>query len=219
MPNMDVKKRTLLLGALLFLVFALAASRSASAQDNGIFRNGYEVPGACPQGRITQTVVSWRYDGIGRKSTNVTLADNIWGRSTANATPVPYPWMNFFAVFWAMPRHGYIAAEFDIAPWVPMWQYTLMTHGETIPGPATDMAISDQCGDFNPPGEWCARFGTLTGQRMGATKLPSAPIVAGCNLQPLGRYYINIRFTDPNAQDFYCGAVTCQTTVQNNHNP
>jgi hypothetical protein len=219
MPNMDVKKRTLLLGALLFLVFALAASRSASAQDNGIFRNGYEVPGACPQGRITQTVVSWRYDGIGRKLTDVTVADNIWGRSTANAPPIQYPWLNYYAVFWAMPRHGYIAARFDVPPWTLPTQWGMFTHGETLPGPATDMAISDQCGDFNPPEDWCLREGTVVAQRMGTYKQPEAPLFAGCELPIGGSYYINIRLTDPNVVHGQCSGAACQHTIQNNHTP
>jgi hypothetical protein len=190
----------------------------AANAGNGIFRDGFDPPGSCPQGRITHTVVSWRYDGIGRRGTDVMHAENIWGRSTATGPSVGYPWLNFFAVFWALPRHGYVAAVFDIPSDIPPGQWGMFTHGETIPGPATDMAISDWCGDFNPPEPDCVRRNTGTGHRMGTHAVrPGGPIVA-CPLEASGSYYVNIRFTDPNAQDFYCGPQTCQTTVQHNRN-
>lgn len=213
MNNMDVLKGTLLAGALAYSAFA-------NSESNGIFRNGYEEPGYCPAGRITHTTVSWRYDGIGRRLVDVTKADEIWGRHTASAPTVPYPWMNYFAVFWQLPRNGYVSAQFTIPPWVPTWQWSKMTHGETLPGPETDIAYSDWCGDFNPPEPHCATFGTRTGQGLGTYKLPDAPVLTACNLNPGGTYYVNFRFTDPNAVDLtYCGTSWCRTTVNNNHTP
>jgi hypothetical protein len=212
MNNMDVLKGTLLVGALAYSAFA-------SADPNGIFRNGYDPVGSCPQGRITQTVVSWRYDGIGRKVTDVTKAENIWGRSTATAIPVPYPWLNYYAIFWAMPRHGYIAAEFTVPPWTPSVQWGIFTHGESLPGPETDMAISTECGDFNPPEPFCLKTNTAVAQRMGQHKLPNAALVAGCELEVGGTYYINIRLTDPNVIHGQCSGAACQHTVQSNHTP
>ena len=186
---------------------------------NGIMRDGFEPEGWCPAGRVTQTVVSWRYDGIGRRGTDVTLADNIWGRSTASGPSVGYPWLNYYAIFWAMPRHGYIAARFDVPPWALPTQWGMFTHGETLPGPATDMAISDRCGDFNPPEDWCLREGTVVAQRMGTYKQPEAPLFAGCELPIGGSYYINIRLTDPNVVHGQCSGAACQHTIQNNHTP
>lgn len=209
---MDVLKGALIAGALLCSPFA-------NSESNGIFRNGYEEPGACPQGRVTQTVVSWRYDGIGRKVTDVTSADNIWGRSTANAIPIPYPWLNYYVIFWAQPRHSYIAAQFTVPPWTPPIQSGLFTHGESLPGPATDMAISDQCGDFNPPEDWCLRTDTVIAQRMGAHKLPESSVFAACQLEVGGTYYVNIRLTDPNVVHGQCSGAACQHTVQSNHTP
>lgn len=198
-------------------MFGLAAL--AHAQTNGIMRDGFEPEGWCPSGRVTQTVMSWRYDGIGRALTDVRFADNIWGKTTASGVPLPYPWMNYFAIFWQLPRSGYVAAQFDLAPWVPLWQYNTFWHGETSGGPHTDLAISDRCGDFNPAEEWCAKFDTYTGHMMVRGMLPESPALVGCVMQPLGRYYVNVRFSDPTEDHFDCGHAVCRTTIQNNRNP
>lgn len=209
-------------GDLLLPVFVaivgLAGIHGIANAGNGIMRDGFEPEGWCPAGRVTHTVVSWRYDGIGRRGTDVTLAENIWGRSTASGPSVGYPWLNFFAVFWALPRHGYVAAAFDVPEDVAPTQWGMFTHGETLPGPATDMAISDWCGDFSPPEPECVRRATGTGQRMGTHRLPDAEILVACTLRPGERRYINVRISDPLVDDFYCGAQTCQTTVQHNRN-
>jgi hypothetical protein len=209
---------------ILAIALALAAgvlglASSATAQTNGIMRDAFEVPGYCPPGRVAHTTVSWRYDGIGRRAIDVTRAEALWGRWDAGQTPVDYPWLNVFAILWQFPRHGYLGAEFDIAPWVLSWQYNRMTHGETLPGPWTDISVSDWCGDFNPPDPWCMTDATYTGQSMGVYKLPEAPVFAGCTLQPLGTYYLNLRFTFPDVEHWDCGSSACTTTIQNNRNP
>ena len=112
-----------------------------------------------------------------------------------------------------------MAAEFQVMPWVPLWQWSMFTHGETSGGPWADIAVSDRCGDFNPPEPWCATYATYTGQGMGRYKLPEAPVLAGCQLEHLGTYYVNLRFTYPDADHWDCNASACRLTVQNNHTP
>lgn len=197
-------------------LFLLCAAGAAHAESNAIFLDDFESPGACPAGRIHSTVVSWRYDGIGRTNTDVTLAENIWGRAAAGVPSVPFPWLNFYAIFWSMPRTGYIAAEFTVPTDLQGTTWGMFTHGETLPGPQTDMAVSTRCGDFNPPEEFCRRADTRAGQRMGTWRVGAAGPIAACELAAGRTYYLNIRFSDPAVQDFYCNGSTCQTTVQHN---
>jgi hypothetical protein len=198
------------------LALFLCLAGSAHAQENPIYFDGYDKPGACPAGRIESTMVSWRYDGIGRRVIDATQAENIWGRAYAGGPTIGFPWMNVFAIFWSFPRNGYIAARFEVPMDTPSWAWGMFTHGETIPGPATDMAISPRCGDFNPPGQFCQARGTRIGQRMGTWGMPGFPGVS-CKLQPGQAYYLNIRLSDPTVEDYFCNTGACQTTVQHNH--
>ena len=161
-------------------------------------------------------MMSWRYDGIGRVVSDVTMAENIWGRAYAGAPTVPFPWLNYFAVFWSFPRSGYVAAQFTVPEDLQATAWGVFTHGETLPGPETDMAISRQCGDFNPPEEFCQRRGTRAGQRMGLWRTPMGTMAA-CELEPGQTYYVNIRLSDPDAENFFCNSQACKTTVQTNH--
>jgi hypothetical protein len=212
MNNMDVLKGTLLAGALAYSAFA-------NSESNGIFRNGYDPVGSCPQGRATMTVVSWKYNGSGRRNIDVTLADNIWGRWDAGQTPVTPPWLNVFALFWALPRHSYVAAEFTLPDNLPLNQWGLFGHGATSGGPPIDVTISDECGDFNPPELFCALRDIPPGQNAPAWKLPGYPGIALCTLEPGGTYYINIRVSDPNVVHPDCSGAACKINVQNNHTP
>lgn len=205
-----------LLTGLLGLALPSAAQAQTQPLANGIYFDGYDSQGDCPRGRIESTMMSWRYDGIGRRIVDVTQAENIWGRAHAGGATVPFPWMNVFAVFWSLPRHGYVAARFEVPMDMPAWAWGMFTHGETLPGPATDMAISPRCGDFNPSGLFCQMRSTGVGQRMGVWGMPGFPGVA-CKLVPGQTYYINIRLSDPEVEDYFCNAGACQTTVQHNH--
>ena len=187
-------------------------------ETNGIHFDGFDQSGSCPTGRIGSTMMSWRYDGIGRVLTDVTRAENIWGRAYAGAPTVPFPWLNYYAIFWSFPRTGYVAAQFIVPTDLPAASWGMYTHGETIAGPATDMAISKRCGDFRPAEEYCHRYGTHAGQRMGLWQMPGG-MVAGCELEPGQTYYVNIRLTDPEVDHSLCNHLACQTTVQHNHTP
>ena len=159
----------------------LCAAGAAHAESNAVFLGSFEPAGSCPAGRIESTMMSWRYDGIGRRIVDVTRAENIWGRGNAGAPTVPFPWMNVFSLFWSFPRNGYVAAQFDVPLDVPSWSFGMFTHGETIPGPATDMAISARCGDFNPAHEYCQ----MRGKRAGHQESHRQCLLNAARLHPL----------------------------------
>jgi len=196
-----------------------AAACPVAHADNGIMRDNFELAGSCPGGRVEQTVVAWRYDGAGRRTIDVTLADNLWGRGDSNGTPVAFPWMQSFIVLWGMPRDGYIAAAFDVPLGSNVLTWGKFTHGETLPGPPTDMAISEWCGDFNPPEPGCSFHGTSAGQSMSIYKRTGAAINVACVVEPGKFYYANIRITDPDVVNGSCNTQVCRTSIQNNHVP
>jgi hypothetical protein len=118
-----------------------------------------------------------------------------------------------------MPRDGYIAAAFDVPLENNVITWGKFTHGETLPGPATDMAISEWCGDFNPPEPGCSFRGTTGGQGMSVYKRTAAAINVACVVEPGKVYYANIRITDPDVVNGSCAALACKTTIQHNHTP
>lgn len=178
-------------------------------------------PTSCPAGRIVSTVLSLRYDGIGRKSMDVTKADNILGYNDWSGPRAEFPWKQGYTIFWGIPRTpgAYIAAEFVVPNNTPTNQWGKLYNTETIPGPGTDWALSKQCGDFSPAAQYCASSNVITGRLYGNYKVPGAPIAAACELRPGERWYMMFRLSNPSAGGQNCNATTCQVGVQNNHNP
>jgi hypothetical protein len=202
-----------------WLPLALLPAFMAVQASNGIFRNGFELPGYCPSGRVTSTVVSWRYDGNGRRLMDVTNGDNVWGRWEATQPAIGFPWHNVFALFWALPRAGYVAAGLKTPTDLTLSAYGILNHGATSGGPPIDMAISDWCGDFNPPGAWCSASNVGTGQNIIAWKFPEFTGPALCELQPGMSYFLNLRVHDPAIVHDDCGGSACRLNIQNNRNP
>lgn len=200
-------------------VVGLAGIHGIANAGNGIMRNGFDPPGSCPQGRVASTVVSWRYDGIGRRLIVVTSGDDIWGRWNASAPAIGFPWENVFALLWALPRNGYVAAGLRVPIDLPPLSWGVLNHGATSGGPPIDVSISDWCGDFNPPEPWCSSFDVGTGATIIAWKMPAYPGPALCALVPDSAYYVNIRISDPDVIHDDCSNSACRINVQNNHTP
>lgn len=178
-------------------------------------------PTSCPAGRINTTVLSLRYDGFGRKLMDVTKADNILGYNDWTQALQLFPWKQNYTIFWGFPRTAgaYVAGEFVVPTTTPVNQWGRLQNLETIPGPGTDWALSQQCGDFSPAAQYCATANVFGGRPYGTYKLPNAPVTAGCTLRPGERWYMMFRLHNPAAGGHNCTATTCQFGVQNNHNP
>lgn len=176
-------------------------------------------PTSCPAGRYTSGRVAYNYTLTNYRQTDLTKADNIWGRNSGAGGQVGMPWLNYFAVFTHFPKTGYIAAEFTVPHGMPAVQWGMFSHGETLPGPNLTMAISERCGDFSPATALCLRDNIGPGALLSRWKVPTATGVAACPVTPGRTYYVNIKMTAPPAAHNDCTGATCKVTVQHNHTP
>lgn len=152
---------------------------------------------------------------------DVTQADNIFGYNNWTDARLAFPWKQNYTLFWGFPRTvgSYIAAEFVVPASTPPNQWGRLQNLETIPGPGTDWALSQRCGDFSPAAQYCAASNVITGRAYGNYKLPGASVVAACTIRPGERWYLMFRLHNPAAGGQNCNGTTCQFGVQNNHNP
>jgi len=186
--------------------------------ETSLFRDGFDVEAACPAGRVITTKLAHRYDIADATVRNVTNADNIFGTFTDPNNPTAFPWDQGYTVFVAVRRAEYVSAAFVVPADTPANQHGVIYKAETVPGPQNIVSISHRCGDFAPEAPNCAALSGGPGQAILAYKMAGS-IGAGCELEPGGRYYLNIELADPDAVDQWCGPVTCRYTLQNNHTP
>ena len=176
---------------------------------------------SCPAGRQTVADVCYSYS-LGSScanGTDVTRFETIWGRAAPAETPVPFPGRQYFAVFKNMQKTGYIAAKFTVPlTGLPANQWGQFSHGETLPGPNLTMAVSSECGDFQPEEASCVRSDQPPGGLLSRWKVPTSA-TTGCTLVPGQTYYVNFKMTNPPATHDDCAGSTCNVTVQSNHTP
>ena len=137
------------------LILLSAALDAPNAALDSIFTNDFELA-ACPRLQQENSNLSYEPD-LSQLLTNVDVTQyaNIWGRSSRSSPIIPWPGVSH-NVAMVLNRHLLIAAAFTVptSGLVPTLN-GLLTHSENHPGPALDVAISTQCGDFNPPSSQC----------------------------------------------------------------
>lgn len=199
------------------------ANGSTASQPRAITVSPVGDP-SCPAGRQTVADVCYSYS-LGSScanGTDVTKFENIWGRMAPQQTPTPFPGEQFFAIFKNMQQAGYISAKFTVpATGLPPLQWGMFSHGESLSGPNVTMAISPQCGDFQPATSICLRSNMGPGDILTKWRLPTAAgIVAACDVVPGQSYYVNIKMTEPVPPTHdHCAGSTCKVTIQHNHTP
>lgn len=202
------------------VLFLLLAPLGSSAQADSLFDDGYDgSPDDCPLGRQLVEKLCIRYTFTGPECTtltDITQFESVWGRNTPKGTQVPFPGLNYYTVFTGMLSAGYTAVRFEVPLTLPANATGLITHGETLPGPALTAAISKRCGDFLPANPQCGPIENAgPGQFLGKWKLDGNIASNGCPLEPGKAYYFNVMMT--NSDDCPFGA--CAVTLQNNHTP
>lgn len=182
-----------------------------------IFVDGFQPIGSCPDGQQGVTNVSYSYTlNPVLQNVDATLFQNIFGRNVATAPVVAWPGVNGYAVT-VLNRSLYFAHRFTVpSSGLSPTLRGMFTHGESVPGPNLTMAISESCGDFNPPTSTCLSSNRGAGSPMVKWRLPTGTGVA-CELVPGRTYYANIKLTDRNAvDDNDCDDNACVISVVNN---
>jgi hypothetical protein len=196
-----------------------ASAALMSALPDALFGDSFEGdPDLCPAGRAFETKVSHRYDMADARVLDVKRADNIFGTFARWNPQTPFVWDQGFTVFPAVKRPQYIASKLHVPATLPPDQHGKIYKGETVPGPRNTVSISTKCGDFDFVPQFCKGQSSGPGSTILAYKLPGYAGV-GCTLKPDSDYYLNIKQTDPNEPNPFCGPVTCGFTLQNNHTP
>lgn len=172
-------------------------------------------PTACPAGRVLNSQISYDYGRDQRRQADLTKADAILGYFSMTDALHIMPWaQGTHPTIYGFPSNGYIAMQLTVPTTLPVSQTGLLTHAETLPGPALTAAISTQCGDFSPANSQCGPITAGTGQLMAKWKIATAA-GNGCPLTSGGVYYINLKIASPSL----CTAPYCAATIQSNHTP
>ncbi len=198
----------------------LTCSNSVGSTTSGPVNVVVQGTNSCPAGRQTTADVCYNYNNTGAncaRGTDVTTFSSLWGRNLPTGTPVAFPGLNYFTVINNMNASGYIAAQFTVPQNMLANQTGVFTHGETLPGPNVTMAISKNCGDFNPSTSICLRSDINAGSLLTKWKNVAVPdsLVVACPLTPGETYYVNFKMTRPTD----CSGSSCTVTVQSNHTP
>lgn len=172
-------------------------------------------PTGCPAGRALNSTVSYNYGSDQHRQADLTSANAVIGYFSMTDVLHIMPWaQGTHPTIYGMPSNGYVAMQFTTSMGMPSNQSGLLTHAETLPGPALTAAISPKCGDFTPGNAMCGPITANAGQLMAKWKLATA-VGNGCPLAAGAVYYINLKIANP----ALCPAPYCAVTIQANHTP
>jgi hypothetical protein len=193
---------------------ALLLATSISGTADGIFRDGMEGD-VCPDGRIVQSDIL--YGDVTLTDVDVTLFENVWGYLTSSDPLTLWPGINGSTpMILDFTKTGYLAAKFHTLSDPPalltgMFKYT----SYPFMGPALDLSISGQCGDFSAELAGCVALNIPPVDQAFVHWRFSAGNPFMCQLQPDTDYYVNVRFTDPTATAPQCSDVACPVPISN----
>lgn len=171
----------------------------------------------CPAGRQTVAEICYGSNLTTNcdRNTNVTAYDNIWGRLSATGTPQPFPAGTGSRIVKNLDKTKYIAAKAANVQLTGNFVRAFF-HNSTFRGPNLTMAISDKCGDFNPPNNACLRT-NIGGDALMGQYYNVEGSGAGCPLTPGKTYFLNIKATDPSQNvPGDCSGNICVTNIAHN---
>lgn len=200
----------------------LAAATSQTAAE-GIYKDSFDAGANCPatidspHGLLNLRHVSdiWYYPAGVRQTVDVTDFANIWGHISALDGLTDWPGVpGASPTIKTIGRHEYVAAAFHVPADALPTLSGIMKHVMYWGGPPIDASISRTCGDFDPAEPYCSAYGSPPNDNaMLRWKLGNAQRTY-CRIDSDTTYFLNIRFTDPNANSEDCSGTTCQTTIQ-----
>lgn len=173
-------------------LLGLFVAATAQASDT-IFLDGLDSR-VCPEGRVLTSNLMY-FNAPGSPSVDdadVTQWDSIWGRLSPDDPVTPWPGQNNnMVVVTRTIGTGYIAAQFTVPAGARYrGDFYLSTY---FTNPSLDATISPRCGDFVDVAPGCSVRGAGSGSSL--FNWYSVP-PGRCEI-PEGKYYLNIRLTDP----------------------
>jgi hypothetical protein len=204
-------------------IAALLLAAATSTTSDGIYRDSFDAGASCPASistptgpRTLRSTSDVFYSPAGtRAGVNVTEWNNIWGHIDALDGMTSWPGVpGASPTIQTMGKTEYVAAKFHVPADLPTTLTGTFKHVSYFGGPNVDVAISRTCGDFSPSDAGCwvyddpgddqpaLRWRLGTGSRF------------YCHLDPDTDYFLNVRFTNPQATGPDCRGMACQMTLQ-----
>lgn len=177
-----------------------------------IFADGFDAM-ACPAGRIETSDVAY-FDGT-LSDVDVTFFEDLWGRSSVDLDPQPFPGSSTTVSILDFAMPGYIAAAALIDSSTPEEMSGIYTYADsqTPDNPHIDLSISENCNDFSTQLGECVAYdvapdnGRLVAWSLASNASPSCVLHAG-------RYYfLNVRVTDPSTPSPACPSDVCAIRI------
>lgn len=204
-------------------IAALLLAAATSQTADGIYKDSFDAGASCPatidspNGLLNLRYISdlWYYPAGTRHGIDVTDFANIWGHIDALDGLTEWPGVpGASPTIKTIGRREYVGASFHVpADALPTLTGT-MKHVMYWGGPPIDVSISRTCGDFDPVEPYCSAYDRPANDNaMLRWKLGNAQR-SYCHIEPDGDYFLNIRFSDPNASSQDCTVTSCQTTIQ-----
>jgi hypothetical protein len=204
-------------------IAALLLAAATSQTSDGIYKDSFDAGANCPATidspngplNLRSTSDIWYYPAGVRHGVHVTDFANIWGHIDALDDLTDWPGVpGASPTIKTIGRYEYVAAKFHVPPDALPTLNGTMKHVMYWGGPPIDVSISPTCGEFNPFGPYCSAYDVPPNDSaMLRWKLGNGQR-SYCQLEPDADYFLNIRFSDPNANSQDCAGTTCQTTIQ-----
>lgn len=201
----------------------LAAATSQTQPADGIYKDSFDSGASCPatidspNGPLNLRRISdiWYYPAGVRHTVDVTDFANIWGHIDALDGLTDWPGVpGASPTIKTIGRHEYVAAKFHVPPDALPTLNGTMKHVSYWGGPPIDVSISQTCGDFDPIEPACIGTNSHNDDNPVVRWKLGNGSRSYCHLDTDTDYFVNIRFTDPNANSADCSGSACQTTIQ-----
>ena len=177
-----------------------------------IFADGFDGF-ACPTGRLETGDVA--YSGGTQSDVDLTLFENLWGRSNFDLPPESFPGSSSTVTVLDFPMSSYVAAIAFVPLYTPEYYSGAYTYtgAQTPDNPHIDFSISSQCADFSARLGDCVAYdvgpdnGRLVGWSFEAHDYPTCVLHAGRN------YFLNVRVHDPSTPSPACPGDACAIRI------
>jgi hypothetical protein len=178
-----------------------------------VLRDGFDADACAPE---RQQVSDIEYFNGTIENVDITVFDNIWGRSRINDPPMPFPATSTAATILDFDKMAFVAARLAMKPFTPdIYSGAFVYSTSNAPGsPNIDFSISTGCGDFSPSLGQCVAFNAAPKifALVGWTLFENDSFPT-CVLNIDREYFINVRASDPSAPAPACFGDVCAVEI------
>jgi hypothetical protein len=178
-----------------------------------IFKDGFDSPFSCGAGRIETSDVAYS-DGT-LSDEDITFFETLWGRSSVNVDPAPFPGSSTTVGILDFAMSGYVAAAALINMSTPEEVSGVYTYADaqTPDNPHIDFSISEDCNDFSSQLGECVAFDVAPDNRRLVKWSLASHDTPSCVLHAGRYYFLNVRVSDPASPSPACPGDVCAIRI------